>query len=268
MTEIARLERRGAIAILTLDRPERRNALSQELWRALDARLTEIEADLPRALILTGTGSAFCAGMDLSPDNPQVGTFMQALQDQDSSIARGMLEELRAIVDRLAGLPIPTIAAINGVAYGGGAEIAARCTFRVVDPDATVCFSEVKLGLMPDLGGGVALTRLLGPGHAADLILTARKFKGEEAGRIGFANRVSTPGAVLDAALELAHAIAENGPRAVRSSLAVIQASVELPEEQALELEIQTAAELIAGGECTHGVTAFFERKAPEFPDP
>ncbi len=190
-----RLETRDKIAVITLDHPERRNAMGEAMWVALDERIAEVEAALPRAVVLTGAGDkAFCAGQDLSPDNPQVQALVGAIQNNDQGPVRTFLERERRVVDRLCALPVPLIAAVNGLAYGGGAELATRCDLRVLDPDAVICFSEVKLGLMPDWGGGVELTRMLGQGRAADLILTARKVSAAEALSLGLANRVSASG--------------------------------------------------------------------------
>jgi enoyl-CoA hydratase/carnithine racemase len=179
-----------------------------------------------------------------------------------------MLGELRAILDRLFALPIPIIAAVNGLAYGGGAELASRCDLRVLDPAATICFSETKLGLMPDWGGGVALTRLIGPARAADLILTGRKIDANEAMALGLANRVSAPGASVAEAIALAESIASNGPRAVRSALEVIRRTPDMPLQEALALELDRASALIASGECVFGIGAFLSRTPPSFPDP
>jgi len=263
------LSRDGAVATIKLSRPERHNALSEVLWNGLDSAVAEIERDLPRVVVITGDGDkAFCAGMDVNPDNPLVAGIIEAVQTGDPGPVGDMLRKLRAIVDRLAALPVPLIAALNGMAYGGGAEIALRCDLRVMDPAATLCFSEVRLGLMPDMGGSVALTRAVGPAIAADLILTARKVSADEALRLGVVSRVSAPGAVLEEAYVLARAIAENGPRAVRAALAIIRKVPDETEEQALARELAAAIELIAGGECQHGITAFMTRQKPTFPDP
>jgi enoyl-CoA hydratase len=262
------LRREGHVAVLIIDRPERRNALNEALWHALDAALAAIEAAPPRAVVLTGAGDrAFCAGMDVNPDNPQVARLIGAVQRGDVGPAAALLVGLRRIVDRLADLPVPTIAAINGLAYGGGAEIAARCDLRVVDPAATICFSEVRLGLMPDLGGGVALTRLLGPGRAADLILTSRRIAPDEALALGLVNRVSAPGAALAEAIALGAEISANGPRAVRSALQIIRRTPSLSDEEALAEELRSAAALIASGECAVGIPAFMARRTPDFPE-
>jgi enoyl-CoA hydratase/carnithine racemase len=165
-------------------------------------------------------------------------------------------------------LPVPIIAAINGLAYGGGAEIATRCDLRVMDSGAFICFSEVRLGLMPDHGGVVGLTRLLGASKAADLILTARKVGAQEAVQMGIINRISQSGKALEDACALAFSIAENGPHAVRHALKVIRRTVDMCTMDALELETEEAVTLIARGECIHGIAAFLSKQKPVFPEP
>ena len=262
------VERRGPVALVTLARPSRRNALGAEMWESLRRAADELHGAVPRAVVLTGAGEAFCAGMDVNPDNPQVGGLLSAVQQRDATPVRAMLQSLHAVLDRLFALPVPVIAAINGLAYGGGAELAARCDLRVADPAATICFSEVRLGLMPDWGGGVALARLLGRGRAAELILTARKVGAEEARAIGLVERVSAPGAVVDEALALAEQIAANGPRAVRAALRVLRAAGDRPFSEELTDELEAAARLIADGECQVGIAALLSKTSPSFPEP
>jgi enoyl-CoA hydratase/carnithine racemase len=262
------VERIEHVAIVTLRRPDKLNALNDALWSGLRQAAAEIGGKLPRAVVITGEGEAFCAGMDLSPDNPRMAGLAEAAQTHDPVPMRALLEGLRPSFDALVSLPVPVIAAINGLAFGGGAELAVRCDLRVMDPDAELCFSEVRLGLMPDTGGGVALTRLVGTAVAADLILTARRIRGEEAARLGLVNRLSAPGKVLDEAIAFAGDIARNGPRSVRASLEVIRRTPDLSEEEALDFERERAAQLMASGECIFGVTALLSRSEPEFPDP
>jgi enoyl-CoA hydratase/carnithine racemase len=262
------IDRDGAVAVVTLRRPEKKNALNEALWSGLRRAAETLTRDLPRAVIVTGEPPAFCAGMDVSPDNPQVAGLAQAAQSGDPEPMRALLAGLRPSIDALVGLPVPVIAAVNGLAYGGGAEIAVRCDLRVMSAEAKICFSEVKLGLMPDMGGGVALTRLAGPAVAADLILTARRVGAEEALRLGVVNRVAEAGQALEVARELAEAIAKNGPRAVRASTQLVRRTPDLAEEAALELERDLAVELMASGECIFGVTALMGRSEPQFPDP
>ena len=260
------LEKRGSIAILTLNRPSQRNALDEEMWDQFDVVLDELDPNSLCAIIITGAGEkAFCAGMYVNPNNPQIATLITAIQKRQREPGHILLRRCRRTIDRLVGLPIPVIAAINGLAYGGGAELAVRCDLRVVDPEAVICFSEVRLGLMPDWGGGVALTRLLGPSRAADLILTARKVAAQEALQLGLVNRISQPGKALDDALDLANTIAANGPRAVRGALEVIRRTLDLRLDQALTVELNRASDLIVAGECVEGITALLSGKKPKF---
>lgn len=266
-TEQVRLDRDGHIAVITIDRPERRNALNRQLWTQLGKRADELAASLPRVVILTGAGDvAFSAGMDVNPDNPQVAELTSAVQKGDEAPVRAMLDEIHAALDRLFALPVPIIAAVNGLAYGGGAEIATRCDLRVMDEAAKLCFSEVRLGLMPDLGGGIALAHLIGSGRGADLILSARKVEAAEALQLGWANRVVATGTALDTAAQLGRDIAANGPSAVRAATQILRRGQ--PSSEAIRAEVDAAVALIAGGECVHGITAFMTRTEPKFPDP
>jgi len=263
-----RLEWKERIAVVTLNRPERWNAFNEEMWSSLDQVVSKLEEKLPRVVVVTGAGKkAFCAGFDVNPDNPQVATLIDAVQEQDRGPADILIRRIRSAVDGLFSLPVPIIAAVNGSAYGGGAEIAFRCDMRVIDPNAVICSSEVRLGLMPDHGGGVALTRLVGPSKAADIILTARKVTAKEAFNLGLVNRISAPGKSLDESIALAETIAKNGPRAVRFALEVIRRTADMSLKEALELELERAVTLISSGECYHGISAFLSKKEPEFPE-
>jgi len=263
-----RLETRGKLAVVTIDRPERRNAFNEQLWLEFGEVGKQLQESIPRAVVLTGAGDkAFSAGQDVQPDNPQIARLMSAVRDKQVEPAAEMLQFIHDKLTPLFGLPVPVIAAVNGVAFGGGAEIAARCDLRVMDPEATICFSETRLGLMPDFGGGVALTRVVGQARATDLILTARRIHAPEALSLGLVNRISEPGKSVEVAVELAEQIAANGPRAVRSALHVIRTSGSMTWDDAVRMEVDMAAELIASAECTHGITAFMTRTKPEFPD-
>jgi len=239
------------------------------MWDCLDQVVAELAAGLPRVVVITGAGDkAFSAGFDVNPENPLLKPLLAAMEKHDKGPAYDLIRRIRTSADRLVTLPVPVIAAVNGLAYGGGAEIASRCDLRVMDPQAVICFSEVRLGLMPDQGGVVGLTRLVGASRACDLILTARKVNAEEAFQLGLTNRISAPGRALEEAISLALSIAQNGPRAVRHALSVIRKISDLTNGEALELETKEAVELIASGESIHGVTAFLTRQKPEFPEP
>ena len=268
------LERKNKIAVVTMNRPGKKNAFDEAMFSGLEQITQQLKQDLPRAIVLTGAtetaGSgedAFCSGFDINPENPLVTDFMKALETKNIESARQLINRIRAAVDGFVYLPVPIIAAINGLAYGGGMELATRCDLRVMDQRAVLCFSEVRLGLIPDWGGGPSLTKLVGPGTAADLILTARKVDAHEALGLGLVNRVSSQGKSLESAISLAEQIAENGPRAIGHALDVIRQSPGLSMGNALELETGNAARLITSGECIHGITAFMEKKKPVFPD-
>ncbi len=261
------IERANRIAIITLNRPGRMNAFNEPMWEALSETTADIKGQLPRAIVVTGAGKAFSAGFDVNPDNPQVANMIDAVKSHDRNAAMKLITSIRVMVDQFVSLPVPIIAAINGLAYGGGAELAMRCDMRIADQGAEISFSEVKLGLMPDWGGGVALTRLLGTAKAADLILTGRKISAESALAMGLVNAVSKPGRALEDSIELAAMISKNGPRAVRCALAVISGGSDPGYASALEFESEKAADLVASGECIHGITAFLTKKEPEFPD-
>lgn len=262
------VERDTSLAIVTFRRPDRLNAFNQAMFEALEDAAIALSTSPPRAVIVTGAGSdAFCAGFDVNPDNPMVAEMARAMERQEKEIVTRSIAVLRAAVDRFIALPVPIIAAINGKAFGGGAELAVRCDLRVMDPAAEICFSEVRLGLMPDWGGGATLTHLIGTASAADLILTARRVGADEALRLGLINRISAPGKVLEEAVAMAEAIVCNGPQAVQSALTVIRAGRNLSLQATLDLEQQTAVDLIVSGECLHGIGAFLTGETPIFPD-
>ncbi len=263
------LKRPGKVAVVTFNRPDKKNAFDEHMWSSLGNVLSDLKNRMPRAVVVTGAGTeAFSAGFDVNPENPQVSRLIEAVQNHEKGPAMDLIRLVRTTTDNLVMLPVPVIAAVNGLAYGGGAEIASRCDLRVMDPSAVFCFSEVKLGLMPDHGGVVGLTRLIGPARAADLILTGRKVGAQEALSLGLADRISSPGKACEEAVALAHGIAENGPRSVRHALKVIRSAPDLPYDKALALETREAVDLIASGECIYGITAFLSKTKPDFPDP
>jgi len=267
-SELIRLDRKGPVAVVTIDRPGRRNSFNEAMFARIAAVAQELTVRPPRAVVVTGTGdTAFCAGFDVNPDNPMVDSIVKAMSTGDRGPSKKLIRDIRTAIDAFVTVPAPIIAALNGLAYGGGAELSVRCDLRVMDPDAVICFSEVRLGLMPDWGGGPALARLIGPSRAADLVLTARKVGADEALSMGLVNRVSRKGRALGEAVALAQTIAENGPRAVRAALSLFRQAQDIPYGAMLDREEELATALIASGECVHGVGAFLEKRKPEFPD-
>src|SRR6266851_1743474 len=174
------LTRIDELALVTLDRPEVLNALNFELLRDLGAALDQVAGGDARALLVTGSGDrAFCAGADVKE------LIGRSLRDQREGAALG-----QAIFAKLDLLPIPSIALINGYAFGGGLELALACTFRLAAPTARLGLPEIKLGLIPGYGGTQRLPRLIGEARALDIIMTGRTVNADEAERIGLVHRL------------------------------------------------------------------------------
>ena len=222
------------ITVLTLNRPDKLNALSYELVEALHAALDAVAADNTcRVVVLTGAGRGFCSGLDLSAPSPAEtggGTeFPRSGMRWQERIA-----DLTAKIHRLRQ---PAIAAVNGVAYGGGLGIAAACDLRVASPSARFCTQFIKLGLGGcDIGVSYTLPRIVGAGAAFDLILTARAVDADEALRLGLVSRVSA--SVVDDALAIAETLCGYGKFGVESTKQVLWANLEASSlEAALHLE-------------------------------
>lgn len=206
--EFIRTERRDGAFILTLDRPEKRNALNTQMWSEIASAIREFEADdASLALIITNTGPCFCAGSDLKEID--AGTYHAPEGHENDGFA--------TITGHYVEKPV--IAAVNGMCMGGGAEILLACDIAVLSSDCVIGYPEVKRGLLA--AGGAALLRLaqaIPVKYAMELLLTGENIDAETAVRWGLANHVAKPGETLDKALEIARAIAANGPVSVRQT--------------------------------------------------
>lgn len=251
------------VALLTISRPERRNAMDIDMWRGL--RDAACALDGVRAVVVAGAGGHFSSGMDLSPANPLIQRIAPAIVGEVESVAREVIDELKECVQALADLPVPTFAAIEGACVGGGLEVALACDVRIAAADASLGLTEVRVGMIPDIGGCARLTRLVGPGRAADLITTARRVSGEEAFRLGFVERVVAPGAALAEAKAAAAQAASNAPMAVRLALNVVRLAPDLGLAEALAIESRAGAMALTSGEPREGVTAFLEKREPRW---
>src|SRR5205823_2327828 len=212
MTEL-RVQDHGAARILTIDKEAQMNVLSRGLVTELanHARQASVEGKV-RAVIVTGAGRrAFCAGANLKERT--------GWTEDD---IRRWLVELHTSLREIERCAKPWIAAVNGLALGGGCELALACDLRVMDPAAQIGLTETKIGVIPGGGGTVRLARIVGVGRAKDLILTARRVEALEALQLGLANRISAPGDSVAAAVALGHQIAANAPVAVAAAKASI----------------------------------------------
>ncbi|MEZ4240838.1 MAG: enoyl-CoA hydratase-related protein [Myxococcota bacterium] len=255
MSDVVRRERRGAVEIVTVDRAAKLNAIDRDVLEGLDAALVALEGDeAVRAVVLTGAGEkAFVAGADIA--QMQSLTAVQA----ERFAARG-----QAVLDRLAALPVPTIAAVNGFALGGGCELAMACDLVVAAAKARFGQPEPKLGVIPGFGGTQRLVRRVGLSNALDLCLTARMVGAEEALRMGLCSRV-VEGDVLAACVEIGEQIAALGPVAVRLCKRAIHENADLSLQPAQAAERTLFGLCFATDDQKEGMAAFVEGRAPSF---
>jgi enoyl-CoA hydratase/carnithine racemase len=250
-----RLETKQGIGYLTLNRPEVRNAINQEMIDEILDALRRVEKDPGiRVLIVTGAGKAFQAGADIAE--------LKRMAPLD------LLRWNEGIVRINAGLeklPQPVIAAVHGAAMGGGLEIALACTLRVVAESAKLGLPEVKLGIIPGTGGTQRLPRMIGKGRAAEMILTGDVIDAAEAFRIGLANRLAPDGEALKSAEELAARIMANAPVAVEMAKDSIEIGKDLPLEAAVQYSQKNCVTCFSTQDMQEGMSAFLEKRKPNF---
>lgn len=252
--EYLRYEVRDNVAWVTFTRPKALNALAADVLSEI-AEVTEVIAEDPevKVAVFTGEGKAFVAGADIGEINALKDVF----------IGREYSLGGQEVMNRIAALPVPTIAAINGYALGGGLELALACDLRVASKNAKLGLPEVGLGLIPGFGGTQRLPRLIGAGRALDLILTGRHVPAEEALQLGLVNRVADD--VVEAARELAGQIIKNSPVALALAKESVARGIDVPLPEALEIEADLFGMACTTHDMREGTTAFLEKRAPEF---
>lgn len=246
---------RGPVTTIRLQNPPL-NLVTVELTRALDSALADIEADPDvRCVIVTGTGErAFCAGSDV-----------KEFQSLRGRVGEGKLLLEKAVYRRLAKLPMPTIAAIQADALGGGLELALCCDLRVADERAKLGLPEVRLGVMPGSGGTQRLPRIVGPARAKEMILLGELIDADQAAGIGLVNRVAPAGDAIEIARAMAETIASRGPVAVREAKRAIDIAGDTPLDQGFAAEMDASERVFATEDMLEGARAFFEKRPPEF---
>jgi 2-(1,2-epoxy-1,2-dihydrophenyl)acetyl-CoA isomerase len=247
-------ERDGAVLVLTMNRPDRLNALARPLREAMHAALVDAMGDDGvRAIVLTGAGRAFSAGGDLDE--------LTTVDDLSAEVRQGF----NPLARFLAEGPKPVVAAINGPAAGAGFGLALCCDLRVMADDAFVAVAFAGIGLVPDTGVSWTLPRLVGPSRAYDLAVTGRRVQAEEAERIGLADRVVPRDEVVSAARSLAADLARGPRAALAATKQLLRESTGRTLAEALEAEAVTQAAAAAHADFAEGVAAFRERRSPNF---
>jgi enoyl-CoA hydratase/carnithine racemase len=260
---VLRIERHERVASVVLARPERLNALNAELIEAIVAAADELGRDRScRAVVLSGEGRGFCSGIDLEALRAASGGCERVI-DIATEVEGGANIAQQAVL-LWRSLPAPVIAAVHGVAFGGGLQLALGADVRIVHPRTRMALMEAKWGLVPDMAGMALLPELLRPDVLAELLFTAGEFDGETALRLGLATR--TAEAPLAAALELAGRIAELSPDAVRAAKRLLRHPG--PRAELLRAEAAEQGALFGGANQREAVTAGLAKRRPHFLDP
>jgi len=246
----------SGIATITLNRPEKRNALSFQLVDELLAALDEIKQSSAQVVILTGAGKSFCAGMDLDGLKALVGkTHQENIKDSER-----IAQLFRAVYD----FPMPTIAAVNGAAIAGGTGLATMCDFTLAVPNAKFGYTEVRIGFVPAIVSSFLVWQV---GHkiARDLLLSGRTFDADDAYRFGLVNEVVDPERLMQRAKELAGELAQNSPSSMRATKKLINSFI----ARQLDLQIATAiddnARICSTEDFREGITSFLEKRKPSW---
>jgi len=249
-------EKKENIGLLTINRPEKMNAISQELTTELSQLLDGIENDEKlRVLVITGSGDkAFVAGADINE-----------LVDRDARLGRRVSSERQEIFSRIENLHVPVIAAVNGYALGGGLELALACSIRICSEKAQFGAPEVKLGIIPGDGGTQRLPRLVGQGRAMEMIITGDFIDAQEAYRIGLVNKVFPLDKLMEEAMGLANKIASRPPLAVRYAKEAVNRSQEGDSVSGFALESYLHALSCTTEDKKEGVSAFLEKRKGKF---
>lgn len=251
--DVLLVETKGAIAHLTLNRPEKRNALNDDLVAALEAYFSAVP-EAVRAVVVSGAGGHFSSGLDLS-----------------QHVARQPLEVMahsrnwHRVMAQIAHSPVPVVAAMSGAVMGGGLEFGAACHVRVAETSVRFQMPEGLRGIFVGGGGSVRISRLIGPDRLTEMMLTGRTYSGMEGERLGLAHHVVPEGQALDKAFELADRIAKNSPTINAFIIQAIAQIGSMPPEAGLYAESLTAALSQTGPDAEEGLRAFLEKRPPVF---
>ena len=248
--EFITYEQEGFVGVITINRPKALNALNSQVLKEIDATLDAVDLETTRCLILTGAGEkSFVAGADIA----EMSTLTKAEGEAFGKTGNDVFRKLETF-------PIPTIAAVNGFALGGGNEIAMSCDIRICSDNAVFGQPEVGLGITPGFGGTQRLARIIGVGKAKELIYTAFNIKADEAYRVGLVNAVYPQAELMDAAKKMAGKIAKNAPIAVRACKKAINEGLDVDMDQAIVIEEKLFGSCFETEDQKDGMTAFLNK--------
>ncbi len=259
MSEVMRFELKGQVALLTLDRPEKLNALSNELLAAIVDALDRVELDTAvRAVVVTGAGRAFSAGADIT-------AFRRHMEAGPAEAVAHFMRPGHRMTRRVESFPKPIIAAVNGLAFGGGCELIESTHIALAADTATFSKAEIHIGIIPTFGGTQRLPRNVGRKAATELILSGRVFDAPEAARLGLINRVVPASDLLSTALGLASELASKPPLTLAAALAAIHRGMDASIDDGLAIEEAAFARIVPTHDAREGVAAFLEKRRPSF---
>ncbi|MEW6350748.1 MAG: enoyl-CoA hydratase-related protein [Thermodesulfobacteriota bacterium] len=266
-TELVTYERDGYIGVITLNRPERRNALSLKVWTALGEAVEKAGEDREaRVVLLKGAGKSFCAGLDLSPDNELVGIIMDKPGATQKLRFYREVRRLQEIHTRLEQLNRPTVAVIHGHCLGAGLELVLCCDIRICTADTVFGLPEARLAIITDVGGLQRLPRVVGPGHAREIAFRGHRFDGERARAIGLVNDCFPDHDTLSShGLEIAREIAANPPLAVQGAKEVYLNDDGVSLDRSLDYNAARSAMIMPSEDIMEAVTAYMEKREGHF---
>ena len=252
---LVNVTKEGAVATVTINRPDALNALNDEVLAELEKTITELDADREvLVVVVTGEGKAFVAGADIA-----------AMAEMDGARAKAFAENGQRVFGALERAHFITIAAVNGFALGGGMELALACDMRFASEKAKMGQPEVGLGVTPGFGGTQRLPKLVGPGKAMFLLTTGKQIDGEKAYKIGLVNDVFEPEELLPKVKEIAAKIAQQGPTSLAMVKKAAHDGLTLTVEEGCKLEAELFAKCFESGEGNEGMKAFLEKRAPKW---
>jgi enoyl-CoA hydratase len=260
-------ERVGQVGIITLNRPEKRNALNLKLWKAVGAAVEQAAADKEaRVVVLRGAGKSFCAGLDLSPDNEVISMIMVPPSATQKSQFYKVVRSVQEIHNALERLPQPTIAAIHGPCLGAGLELAVCCDIRLCSSDALFALPEATLAIITDVGGLQRLPKVVGQGHAREIAYRGNRFDAAKAKAINLVNEVyADPEALNQKAMEMAAEIAANPPLAVQGAKEVFLYNDQVPMDEALAYTAARSTMIMPSEDLMEAVAAHMEKRKGNF---